>query len=219
MSYKEMKFKGNRVFVEVDAEGSPMLAGNRARMKYRLADERVYNPNVNNLTELDEAPEVIEAAVQDPTTPSEKPTQQTGSQAGVIIAYTDGACIGNPGPSGLGYVISYPDGTRVQAGEPLGTGTNNIAELTAILRVCETACERRIPIVIHTDSEYAIGVLVLGWKAKANRSLIDSIKQAMGRCMRVELRKVKGHAGVPENELVDRLARKAAQTQSATNEA
>ncbi|HUT76081.1 MAG TPA: ribonuclease H, partial [Polyangia bacterium] len=131
-----------------------------------------------------------------------------------VVAYTDGACIGNPGPAGLGYTVIWPDGRRVERGEPLGHGTNNIAELTAILRVLELlADDRERPVVIHSDSEYAIGVLIRGWKAKANQRLIQRIRAQLGRFKAVELRKVPAHSGVPDNELVDGLARLAAETQ------
>ncbi len=120
--------------------------------------------------------------------------------------YTDGACTGNPGPMGIGVVILGPP--RQELGEYLGTGTNNIAELTAILRAIEVAPPDR-PLRIHTDSSYAIGVLSKNWKAKANQELIAHIKAAMKGRPRITLVKVAGHAGVPENERCDVLARNA----------
>ena len=66
------------------------------------------------------------------------------------------------------------DGTaRTEISEHLGQGTNNIAELTAIERVLDVVPELGRPLVIHTDSAYAIGVLSKGWKAKANLALIE----------------------------------------------
>ncbi|MCU0662143.1 MAG: ribonuclease HI [Myxococcota bacterium] len=132
-----------------------------------------------------------------------------------MIAYTDGACSGNPGPAGLGVSLRFPDGRVVQRGEPLGQGTNNIAELSAILRALELAAPDGRDLVIHTDSTYAIGVLTAGWKAKANQELIARIKGALSAYGpgRVSFRKVAGHAGVPENELVDELARRASESQ------
>jgi ribonuclease HI len=109
--------------------------------------------------------------------------------------------------------VTYPDGKQIRRGEPIGHGTNSVAELTAIFRVLELVNERERPLVIHTDSSYSIGVLTQGWKAKANTELIYRIQNAMKSFARLELRKVKGHAGIPENELVDELARNAAQTQ------
>jgi ribonuclease HI len=125
-----------------------------------------------------------------------------------IIVYTDGACTGNPGPAGLGVVV-VGDAGHEELSEYLGHGTNNIAELTAILRGVEMVGERAGKLVIHTDSQYAIGVLSKGWKAKANVDLVAQIKEALRRRGRVELRYVKGHAGVPLNERCDELAREA----------
>ena len=96
--------------------------------------------------------------------------------------------------------------------------TNNIAELTAILRVLELVDNPLSSVVIHTDSAYSIGVLSKGWKAKANKELIFRIKQHLSNMPNVTLKKVKGHAGVPENELVDDLARHASETQKTVKE-
>lgn len=125
---------------------------------------------------------------------------------GGIVAYADGACSGNPGPCGLGVVVVDGEKRR-ELSEYLGIGTNNIAELTAILRVLEsvTAGEAR-PVTVFTDSSYAIGVLSKGWKAKANQELIAEVKKALKRLAAVELRYVPGHSGVELNERADVLA-------------
>lgn len=128
--------------------------------------------------------------------------------AGEILAFTDGACQGNPGPAGLGVVIQ--DGQEViEISEYLGRGTNNIAELTAILRALERITTREREVHLYTDSSYAIGVLAKGWKAKANPELIERIKRELSRFSKLTLYKVKGHAGHALNERVDALARDA----------
>jgi ribonuclease HI len=219
MPFKEMKFKEKKVFVEVDEHGDILLDGHRARMKYRLDDEMVYRPNLRNLEALDgsgrDTP-VSSARLESSDRALQKPRadkKKVETNAGRIIAHTDGACLGNPGPSGLGYLIVFPDGRRVEKGEPLGNGTNNIAELTAILRVLEHVEDKEAPLTIHSDSSYSLGVLTKGWKAKANQALIANIKEALGRFSKVTFKKVKGHAGIPENERVDELARTAAELQ------
>ncbi|MCC7538729.1 MAG: ribonuclease HI [Deltaproteobacteria bacterium] len=123
---------------------------------------------------------------------------------GLVIAYADGACTGNPGPSGLGVLLLDGD-HRHELSESLGHGTNNIAELTAILRVLEVVPrERRVE--IRTDSQYAIGILSKGWKPKANTELVAEIKDELrGREARFVY--VPGHAGVAGNERADALAR------------
>jgi ribonuclease HI len=69
-------------------------------------------------------------------------------------------------------------------------------------------------VAIHTDSKYAIGVLTLGWKAKANQELIDRTREACLRAATVRLVYVPGHAGVPMNERADELAREAVRSAS-----
>ncbi len=244
MPFKRMKFKGNRVFVEVNNNGELIVVHGRAQMKYRLEDTRVYTPSPKNLTEMedsDDSPDktptaekrTVKRGKQNPEGTFEDATTGTASPAtkalgdrpraptvtdDAITAYTDGACSGNPGPAGLGYALVFPDGRRIQQGEPLGMATNNIAELTAILRVLELVDDPSSPVVIHTDSTYSIGVLTQGWKAKANQELIAKIKKLLLRMPNVAFKKVKGHAGVPENELVDDLARHASETQKPVDE-
>ncbi len=220
MPFKRMKFKGNRVFVEVDDAGDLVTNEGRARMKYRLEDTQIYSPSPKNLSSMEESGESEGTAKTPEKRKVNRKKKDTPTEIAkdTAIAYTDGACSGNPGPAGLGYVVVFPDGKRVQRGEPLGEGTNNIAELTAILRVLEMLDDPSVPVIIHTDSAYSIGVLSQGWKAKANKALIFEIKQLLAKLPSVSLKKVKGHAGVPENELVDDLARKAAETQKSVNE-
>ena len=109
------------------------------------------------------------------------------------------------------------DGTsRFELSEYLGRGTNNIAELTALLRVAEALAGEARPITIRTDSQYAIGVLTKGWKAKANPELIGRVKVALGRLPSFTLGYVRGHAGDPRNERADALARLAVEEKSST---
>ncbi len=131
--------------------------------------------------------------------------------ADLIQVYTDGACTGNPGPMGIGAVILDPLAAakgRQELSEYLGIGTNNIAELTAIQRGLLTLPRQR-PVIVYSDSSYAIGVLAKGWKAKANQELIAAMRQLLGEFSRLYFMKVAGHAGVPENERCDVLARQA----------
>lgn len=128
------------------------------------------------------------------------------------IAYTDGACTGNPGPAGAGFIVIAPDGKIREGFENLGVGTNNIAELTGVLRAVEGVPNDGVPLVVHTDSKYAIGVLTKGWKAKANQELIAKIKRALSLRPNVSMVYVPGHAGVPLNERADELAREAVRT-------
>jgi ribonuclease HI len=153
---------------------------------------------------------------------------------GAIDVWTDGACSGNPGPMGIGVVVLH-DGHREELGEYLGEGTNNIAELTAIERGLEIAMEvaqqdrtkdrakdkttaagaeasaRMRRVRVYSDSGYAIGLLEQGWKAKANQELVARLRKRVAAVPNLEFVKVRGHAGVPENERCDELARVAVQ--------
>lgn len=134
-----------------------------------------------------------------------------------IHVYTDGACTGNPGPMGIGVVILDPSAPilveggatepqRRELSEYLGVGTNNIAELTAIQRGL-LGLPRSREIVIYSDSAYAIGLLSQNWKAKANQELVAELRRLVREFSHVRFVKVAGHAGVPENERCDELAR------------
>ena len=106
-----------------------------------------------------------------------KPARARRAPADAWVAYTDGACSGNPGPAGSGVVLVAPERQDARGLEYLGEATNNVAELTAILRAVEWIPAAARAIVVHTDSQYAIGVLQKGWKAKANGELVARAKR------------------------------------------
>jgi ribonuclease HI len=125
-----------------------------------------------------------------------------------IHVYTDGACTGNPGPMGIGVVI-LEGKRRREMSEFLGTGTNNVAELTAILRGLSNVPRDRT-VLVYSDSSYALGLLGRGWRAKANQDLVAELRAVIAEFQDLRLVKVAGHAGVAENERCDELARLAA---------
>ncbi len=137
-----------------------------------------------------------------------------------IEAHTDGACLGNPGPGGWGVLLRYGGRERELAGNDPQT-TNNRMELMAAIVALETLTEA-CDVVLHTDSRYVqqgIGEWLpnwirRGWKTAAgapvkNQDLRMRLAEAAQR-HRIEWRWVKGHAGDPDNERVDDLARNAA---------
>jgi ribonuclease HI len=208
-----MRFKGEQVWVRADESGKLALdEGGRAEMKYRESDNKSYRPFAGNLMPDEGAsdrPATRPAQVsRTASKPRSKPHAATDGQA--VELWTDGACSGNPGPMGIG-VVAIDGSKRREHGEYLGVGTNNIAELTAIDRALDLAgsdaATRRLR--IYTDSAYSIGVLSKGWKAKANQELIARMRKRLATLPDVEFVKVSGHAGVPENERCDELARNA----------
>lgn len=137
-----------------------------------------------------------------------------------LFAYTDGACSCNPGPGGWGVLMRAMDGDRVVKERVLNGGeahtTNNRMELIAAISALE-ALERDVAITIITDSAYVkdgITKWIHGWKRNGwtkkgglkNADLWQRLDQANAR-HKVTWQWVKGHAGHPENERADELAR------------
>ncbi|MCI4663275.1 MAG: ribonuclease HI [Neomegalonema sp.] len=140
-----------------------------------------------------------------------------------FFAYTDGACSGNPGPGGWGalLVARSADGTVVKEVELQGGDadtTNNRMELTAAAEALE-ALNRSTAITVVTDSSYVKDGLtkwIHAWKARGwktadkkpvkNEDLWRRLDAAAAR-HQVAWEWVKGHAGHPENERADALAR------------
>jgi ribonuclease HI len=133
-----------------------------------------------------------------------------------VEIFTDGACKGNPGPGGWGAILRYGDREReLYGGEP--HTTNNRMELTAVIRALE-ALTRRVPVVVHTDSQYVqkgISEWIRAWKARgwktADRKPVSNVDlwqrlDTLAAQHEVEWRWVRGHAGHPENERADALA-------------
>ena len=127
----------------------------------------------------------------------------------ILQVWTDGACTGNPGPAGAGALIRESGQVVHEISEYLGEGTNNIAELMAILLGLQAVDDRERPIDLMTDSSYCIGLLTKNWKAKANQELIAQVRGEVAKFKDLRFVKVPGHAGVPDNERADELAREA----------
>jgi ribonuclease HI len=132
------------------------------------------------------------------------------------IMFTDGACLGNPGPGGYAAVITIAGDEQIIVGRDRST-TNNKMEMTAAIKALE-AVSKDLPIVIHSDSQYVIkGATewLRGWKAKGWRKadgkpvMNQDLWMQMDALMvgrQITWKWVKGHAGHPENERVDSLA-------------
>lgn len=133
-----------------------------------------------------------------------------GLSASTVVCYTDGACKGNPGPAGSGAVVLFPDGRRAEACKSLGRATNNVGELTAIWLALhlleESGIDRTSPVAVMTDSQYCNGVLVLGWKAKANKEIIATVRTKLAVWPNLKVHWIAGHVGIEGNELADTLA-------------
>jgi len=129
----------------------------------------------------------------------------SAAPANAIHVWTDGACSGNPGAAGLGVVI-VGDGPMREISEYLGEATNNIAELTAILRGLQAVDDRTRPVIVYSDSAYSIGLLTQNWKAKKNVELVGELRNLTRTFSDLRFVKVLAHSGISLNERVDQLA-------------
>jgi len=135
-----------------------------------------------------------------------------------VIVYTDGACKGNPGPGGWGVVLRYGGVCKTMHGGERQTTNNRMELLAAIqgLKVLNRGCQ----VELYTDSQYVrkgitewlSGWKRNGWKTAAKKPVKND---DLWRELDLETAKhevswhwVKGHAGVPDNELADELANK-----------
>lgn len=139
------------------------------------------------------------------------------SDASKIIIYSDGACSGNPGPGGWGAVLISGSHRKELSGGEAET-TNNRMELLGAISALE-ALKRKSDVALYTDSAYVkngITGWIHGWKRNGWRTAdkkpvknaelwqrLDALRERHN----VEWHWVKGHAGHPENERADELAR------------
>ncbi len=193
-----MRFKKNKVWLAVDRSGSPIEQNGKVLIKYQLDQAHEYWVRKGNLKSLDSKPFKTHL-------PLKKLEADENVDPEGIQIFTDGASAGNPGPSGIGVILRFGHHEK-EISEYIGQATNNIAELKAIQAGLQALKNTALPVQIFTDSRYAYGVLALGWKARANKVLVESIKKTMGKFENIRIIKVKGHAGHKDNERADFLA-------------
>jgi ribonuclease HI len=140
----------------------------------------------------------------------------TGQRKKVDL-YTDGACLGNPGPGGFGVVLIYGGKRRELAGGFRLT-TNNRMEIMACI-VGLKALKEPCAVTLYSDSQYVTNTLSKGWarrwrqngwmRTKTEKALNPDLwEELLNRCDRHDVRVVwvRGHSGHPENERCDALA-------------
>lgn len=138
-----------------------------------------------------------------------------------IEAYTDGSCLGNPGPGGYGVLLKF-NGHEKELSGGFKLTTNNRMELLAAIKALEHLNES-CHVTLTTDSQYVrqgITQWMTGWKKKGwktsdrkpvkNKDLWQLL-DALNENHSVDWKWVKGHSGHHENEIVDDLARAAAE--------
>lgn len=122
----------------------------------------------------------------------------------MIIAYTDGSCTPNPGKGGWAFIALIPPYEVIDTGSSRHT-TNNIMELTAIIKVIETF-SKETEFHIFSDSQYAINGATGKHKRKKNLDLWREY-DTVSKGKKIEFTWVKGHNNDPYNERVDKLAK------------
>src|SRR5262249_13893886 len=141
-----------------------------------------------------------------------------------VVIYTDGACVGNPGPGGYGVLLIYGERRKELSGGFRMTTNNRMEILACIagLQALKEPCE----VTIYSDSQYVVNAMTKswairwrerGWKRKENGQLKDALNsdlwaQMLELCEQhsVRFEWVRGHNGNEGNERCDQLARAAA---------
>ena len=141
-----------------------------------------------------------------------------------FVIFTDGACLGNPGPGGWGAIIKHPSGSVLELGGGFEETTNNRMELLAIIESLKTLGSEPHLVKVYSDSSYSLNGIQKwrhGWKKKgwvnsskkpvANVELwkeLDSLMDqlSLDQGFRFEWIHVPGHMGIEGNERADQIA-------------
>ena len=134
-----------------------------------------------------------------------------------VTIYTDGACLGNPGPGGYGIILIHQSHRKELSGGFRLT-TNNRMEILAAIVALE-ALREKCRVTLYSDSQYLVDAIMKGWAVKWKKNSwwlnnkeraknIDLWEKLLPPCEKhqVEFRWVKGHAGNVENERCDQLS-------------
>jgi ribonuclease HI len=217
--WKRMRFRGNKVWLSIDRNEKPVVKNGKVLIKYQIGQDYEYWVHEKSIKPLEpshsnekpfEKKYTKGKAEKKPMVKikgQSEPITETVNRDAVCI-FTDGASSGNPGPAGIGAVLKFGEHER-EISKYIGVVTNNIAELEAIRMALLELKTTELPVRLYTDSSYALGVLVLGWKARKNVDLVTSTQEIIKRFKDLKIIKIKGHAGHTENERADFLATQA----------
>ncbi len=121
-----------------------------------------------------------------------------------ITIYTDGSCLGNPGPGGWGAVVLAGTEEPVRLSGPEKQTTNNRMEIMAAIQGLE-ATPVNATVTLYSDSQYLVHTMTKNWKRRKNNDLWDHL-DSLVRERQVEWNWIYGHTGDRWNEEADRLA-------------
>lgn len=153
--------------------------------------------------------------------PKKTTNENAGEPACEVILFTDGACAGNPGPGGWGFILRHPaTGKEIERSGFEAETTNNRMELTAVIRGLE-ALKRPTTVELVSDSTY-VGQGIIDWMPKWKQNgwrrreqgkwkevkNVELWQQLDGLLASHQLRftHIRGHSGHPENERCDQMA-------------
>ncbi len=152
----------------------------------------------------------------------ERRSAEMAEQLKKVEIFTDGACLGNPGPGGYGAILRF-EGREKELSEGFSQTTNNRMELLGVINGLK-ALREKCAVTLYSDSTYVGNGIEKGWAVKwrangwrksdkspaLNADLWEELLNLIA-AHEVKIIWVKGHAGHPENERCDRLAVEAAQ--------
>ena len=235
MLWKPALFKGKKVWAQVNEVDELNQSNGLVGIRYSTKEgSTIYRASAKNIQLSSEPSKPLDKGANAPKLEGSKPKlrkkfgsshtrtneQKSAAQKDVrkfleglsaetVRCFTDGSCVGNPGPCGTGVYIQLSD-KEIKHYRYLGEGTNNKAELSAVLDAMELLESEDIdyntPVVVCTDSQYVVGILTKNWNAKANRDIILPLRAAVKKWNDITVRWVAGHADIPENDEADRLA-------------
>jgi ribonuclease HI len=216
INWKRMVFKKNKVWLAIDQDQKPITKNGKVLIRYQLDQDYEYwvlSKNIKPVDSLQREGKIEKIKKSTETSSKQKTTKTTPETEfavdtrcdDAVHIYTDGASAGNPGPSGIGVVLRFGKHEK-EISRYIGDTTNNVAELEAIRSGLMAVKNTNLPVRVFTDSKYAYGVLTLGWKAKKNQNIIESIKKILSKFNNLKFIKVSGHVGIEGNERADFLA-------------
>ena len=235
MLWKPALFKGKKVWAQVNEVEELNQSNGLVGIRYSTKEgATIYRASAKNIQLSSDPSKPLDKGAKAPKLEDAKPNvrkkfgsshtrtneQKSAAQKDVrkfleglsvetVRCFTDGSCVGNPGPCGTGVYIQLPD-KEIKHHRYLGEGTNNKAELSAVLDAMELleseGVDNKTPVVVCTDSQYVVGILTKNWKAKANRDIIVPLRAAVKKWNDITVRWVAGHADIPENDEADQLA-------------
>jgi ribonuclease HI len=206
--WKRMRFRGERVWVAVNEDGSLRIHDGKAAIKYRLENDAQYWVRADAVHPI--APD------RSPDAAAQLPIDFIGSAyegcgPGTVCIFAEGVALGNPGPAGIGIVLRY-EGLEKTLSASIGAATEAAAAIEAVGRGLAEIRLHEHPVRIFCSSGYAYGVLALGWKALRHAGRVGAVRRLMARFSDIQLVWPTDHPRPGPARQAQDLARRAAES-------